>query len=332
MNREWLNHPVTAHCIIFGGSLALGISIALVHSSVGAQPSELQARGKTSAPVATNAQTQVPATRREAKAEQRDGKRAKRRAMTLGLQVQPQGNQGLQVSKLEENSIAAKAGLQANDHILSVDGRQFTSGRQLDAYLASQGGRRVPLVIDRNGQRSTVYVTPNPIAGDTAWLGVYLEESDAASQGARITQVYPSGPAARAGLQAGDTITQIDDQKVEGPADVITIVQESEPQAKTQFSIIRNEQEMNIPVVLGSREHFVPPNNPYGQYGNGNGHGDHSQFAPPQGAGQDFEDVPPHAMQLEHDRRLAEQHQRIEQEIQALREEIHQLREELKKK
>jgi len=235
------------------------------------------------------------------------------------------------VSNLEENSVAARAGLQQNDKIVSVDGRAFTNGRQLDAYLASQGGRRVPIVAERAGQRMTIFVTPAQIAGDTAWLGVYLEEGEPNAKGARITHVYPSGPAARAGLQSGDTITQINDQKVETPADVITLVQESEPQAEAQFVVLRNDQETKIPVTLGSREHFTPPaqQNQYAQYGSANGNNGQGQFF---GGNDDFENVPPHAMQLEHDRRIAEQHQRIEQEIQALREEIRQLREELKKK
>ncbi len=335
MKREWLPRRLVQHVVLFGGCAAvLGLAVALGRQAADAQQNPRKDAPKAAAPAPANAAPAAPAAvpRREAKAENRDAKRGKRRAMTLGAQFQTQGNQGgLQVSNLEENSIAARAGLQANDRIIAVDGRAFASGRQLDAYLASQGGRRVPIIIERSGQRSTVFITPAAPEGDTAWLGVYLEEGEAAGeQGARITHVYPSGPAARAGLHAGDVIMQIDDRKIEGPSDVITYVQESEPQAETQFSIQRNEQQMTVPVVLGSRQHFMPPaqNNGVGQQGNAN----YGPTTYAQQGNDDFEDVPPHAMQLEHDRRAAEQRQRIEQELQALREEIRQLREELKKK
>jgi hypothetical protein len=215
--------------------------------------------------------------------------------------------------------------------VIAVDGRAFTNGRQLDAYLASQGGRRVPIIIERDGQRSTISITPAALENDTAWLGVYLEEGQAQGEhGARITHVYPSGPAARAGLHSGDVIMQIDDQKVEGPSDVIMYVQQSEPQAEAQFAIVRNEQQMTVPVAFGSRQQFLPPaqNGGYGQQQQAN----YGPTTYDQQDNDDFEGVPPHAMQLEHDRRAAEQHQRIEQELQALREEIRQLREELKKK
>jgi membrane-associated protease RseP (regulator of RpoE activity) len=336
MKREWLPRRLMQHVVLFGGCAAvLGLAVAFGGQAADAQKNPRKDAPKTAAPAPASGTQAAPAVpRREAKAENRDAKRTKRRAMTLGAQLQVQGNQGgLQVSNLEENSMAARAGLQANDRVIAVDGRAFASGRQLDAYLASQGGRRVPIIIERNGQRSTIFITPAAMDADTAWLGVYLEEGEAAGeQGARITHVYPSGPAARAGLHAGDVIVQIDDRKIEGPSDVITYVQESEPQAETQFAIMRNEQQMTVPVVLGSRQHFLPPaqNNGFGQQGNANhGPGNYGQQT---NENDDFEHVPPHAMQLEHDRRIAEQHQRIEQELQALREEIRQLREELKKK
>jgi len=337
MSRDSLRRPLIQFVALFAGSTTLlGLALAL-GPAVNAQQNPRKESPKTAAPAAGNAAQATPAApRRDAKADHRDAKRSRRKAMTLGAQLQAQGNQGgLQVSNLEENSMAARAGLQANDRIVAVDGRAFASGRQLDAYLASQGGRRVPMIIERNGQRSTIFITPAALDNDMGWLGVYLEEGDAAGEhGARITHVYPSGPAARAGLHAGDVITQIDDQKIEGSADVIMYVQQSEPQAEAQFAIVRNDQQMTIPVVFGSRQQFLPPAQNGGNGQNG-GYGQQANYGPTtydQQDNDDFENVPPHAMQLEHDRRAAEQHQRIEQELQALREEIRQLREELKKK
>jgi hypothetical protein len=89
---------------------------------------------------------------------------------------------------------------------------------------------------------------------------------------------------------------------------------------------------VKIPVTYGSRDSFVAANhNAYGGHATYYGPQDQNgQFA--QREHSEFDDVPPHAMSLENDRRNAEQHQRIEEEIRQLREEIRQLREELKQR
>lgn len=281
------------------------------------------------------AAAQPSETRREKRADRHEAKKAKRRAVSLGMQLQGNADQ-LQVTTVEENGLAAQAGIQQNDRIISVDGHTFANARQLDAYLASQGGRRVPIVVERSGQRMTVTASPPQLAADSAWLGVYLQEGEPNTRGAQVTQVYPTGPGARAGLHPGDTIVQVDSQQIESPADLITLVQESEPQQQMEFTLMRNNQSTKIPVTLGSRHDYRPQQshqmnyqaNYPRTYAN-----DQGQQAGGQFEGEDeYSDVPPHAMGLENDRRMAEQHQRIEDEIRQLREEIQKLREELKKK
>ena len=313
------------------GAVAAATAIALAQGakSQSPRPKDSDSQGLQVAQAAT---AQQPETRRERKAENREARRARRRALATGMQVQASGEQ-LQVTGVEENSLAAQAGIRQNDKVISVDGRTFTTVRQLDAYLASQGGRRVPIVIDRNGQRLTLNFTAPQLAADTAWLGVFLQQGEANAQGAQITQVYPSGPGARAGLHPGDTIVQADDQKIETPADLVTLIQQSEPQQQMEFTVMRDNQSVKVPVTLGSRQNFRPQANYQANYPRTYAN---DQEQPPggefQGEEDEFSDVPPHAMGLEHDRRIAEQHQRIEDEIRQLREEIQKLREELKNK
>jgi regulator of sigma E protease len=59
---------------------------------------------------------------------------------------------------------AQKAGLQANDGIVSIDGQSVHSVTAVMAYLQQTGGKPVNLVIDRGGQ--TLHVTTTPIEGD----------------------------------------------------------------------------------------------------------------------------------------------------------------------
>jgi len=253
------------------------------------------------------------------------------------------GNQGLEVTSVTDGSAAAHAGLRQNDRIISIDGYNVGGQRQLNAYLAGQSGRRVPVLVERNGQRMMLEFDVPQSTGDHAWLGVYLEEAETSDnvKGARITQIFPSGPASRAGLQVGDIITGINDQKITDSTDLVNHVQELKPQTQAQFAVTRNNQETKIPVTLGSRNDSFPRQNYQAGYRGGYEQGYQQQGYQPGPQRDDrgasfshdpYSHIPPYAMQLESERRMGEQHERIENEIRALREEIAKLREELKKK
>jgi S1-C subfamily serine protease len=275
MTIDRFHSPLAAHLVAFSGTLGLGVLIALAYGAADAQQTTPGTAQKAASQPAAAAQGQPNAPRKEAAAERRDAKRARRQVKGLGVQLEAKGDQGLQVSSLEDNGIAARAGLQQNDRIISVDGHAINNPRQFNAYLASHGGRRVPVMIERNGQRLMVDITPATLAGDTAWLGVFLDEGDSNVKGARVTQVYPSGPAARAGLHPGDTIVSVDGQKIEGSHDLVTLVQEMEPRSTSEFTVMRNNQETKISVTYGSRDSFQAA-------ANTNAYGGHSTFYGPQ--------------------------------------------------
>lgn len=251
----------------------------------------------------------------------------------VGFKVNVQGNQGLRVSGLVANGVGARAGFRANDRIVSIDGRRFTTDIQFRAYLASQAGRRVPVIIERDGQQYTIELPLEEQPMEGAWLGVNLDdgENSASVKGARIARIFPSGPAAQAGLQTGDIIVGLNNQPVGSASDVIVSVQEMQPQTQIEVAILRDNTEMKVPVVLGDRSGYLGrfqfQNQFAGAQGNGN-QGSNGQQGNGQ-AGQNFQDndIPPYAMQMEHERRMAEQHERIEDEIRQLRDEVKKLRE-----
>jgi S1-C subfamily serine protease len=234
--------------------------------------------------------------------------------------------EGLTVGTIEEESIAAQAGLRTGDRIVSIDGQAIANQRQFQAYLSGQYGRRVPVIIERDGRQYTVQLGMQRPSADGAWLGVYLSEQqqEGDRQGARITHVYPSGPAARAGLRPGDVVTQINGRQIEGTPELIAAVDSLEPSARTEFLVLRGQNEVTIPVVLGSRENFVFYGDDEDDYGRRDGFEEGGRYED-----DDYGRIPPHAMGLEHDRRMAEQHQRIEMELRKLQEEVRKLREAL---
>lgn len=80
-----------------------------------------------------------------------------------------------------------------------------------------------------------------------------LRTSPAAMTGARVTQVDPGGPAARAGLQPGDVIMAIDGNSLDGMADLVAQVHQRAPGDEVTLSVRRDHDVRPTKVKLAVR-------------------------------------------------------------------------------
>jgi serine protease Do len=74
--------------------------------------------------------------------------------------------------------------------------------------------------------------------------------ADSNASGAVITEVEPDSPGAKAGLQIGDVITQLDGHKVSDAGELQAQITEKTPGMKVELEILRNGKSMNVPVTL----------------------------------------------------------------------------------
>jgi putative serine protease PepD len=84
------------------------------------------------------------------------------------------------------------------------------------------------------------------------FLGVSTTETDAGS-GARVAAVVPGGPAADAGLRAGDVITRVGDTRVAEASDVAGAIESLRPGEEVTITYTRNGDERTGRVKLGTR-------------------------------------------------------------------------------
>jgi serine protease Do len=92
------------------------------------------------------------------------------------------------------------------------------------------------------------------IADVTPENAKFFDESTAT--GGVVTQVDPDSPGAKAGLQIGDVITEIDGQKVSDAGELQVLVGQKQPGSKIMLKVLRDGKDITVPVTLeqlGSR-------------------------------------------------------------------------------
>ena len=73
---------------------------------------------------------------------------------------------------------------------------------------------------------------------------------DSTAAGGVVAEVEPDSPAARAGLQIGDVITEVDGRKVSDAGELQVVIGQKQPGTKIELTVIRNGKTMNVPVTL----------------------------------------------------------------------------------
>jgi len=92
------------------------------------------------------------------------------------------------------------------------------------------------------------------------WLGVYIQHVSAEiaeslgveeARGALVADVMKGTPAAMAGVEVGDVITEFDGQPIKDSTDLPAIVARTPIGKKTSLTVIRNGKRMTLPVEIG---------------------------------------------------------------------------------
>jgi regulator of sigma E protease len=151
------------------------------------------------------------------------------------------------LGEVDPTGAGAKAGLQAGDRIVRVNGKDVTTWDEFDIAVLTKANRELALVVDRGGSYLDVKVTPEAVGDfDAGELKV------AAVLRPQILEVMPGQPAEKAGLKKGDVVLLVGGERPQGRLGVVGPIQKHAGKP-LPFVIERAGTRMELTVVPEAR-------------------------------------------------------------------------------
>ncbi|MBI4481424.1 MAG: PDZ domain-containing protein [Acidobacteria bacterium] len=194
---------------------------------------------------------------------------------------------GARVLEVEEGSGAEKAGIQEGDLIVEFDGEKIRSATQLNRVVRETPAERsVGITLRRGKEQKNVTATLGAARGFRAFqsevprlprfdfgfegegpflrepgrLGIQVQDLNeqlaehfGAKEGVLVVLVNKNSPADKAGLKAGDVITDLDGTPVRDPSELRSGLRKKDRDAKVSLRIVRDKKTMTLEVQLSER-------------------------------------------------------------------------------
>lgn len=199
---------------------------------------------------------------------------------------------GVEITNVESDSPAEKAGLKKGDVVLDYNGQRVEGTEQFIRLVReTPGGRSAKLTISRNGATQSLAATigsrknklikgelfsgqnwpgfqvnvpdvPRPYMGlRSGMIGIEAEGVEGqlaqffgVKEGVLVRGVTKGSPAEKAGLRAGDVITKVDSTEVGGPRDLTNAVRSRGNKRNVSLTLMRDKKEMSVSVAFGEEQ------------------------------------------------------------------------------
>jgi serine protease Do len=201
---------------------------------------------------------------------------------------------GVEITRVEDNSPAEKAGLKSGDVVLEYNGQRVEGMEQFGRLVReTPAGREVKLLISRNGATQTMVATvqtrklrsfattmPNieipeiripdmpqifttwrsPMLGvEAESLGSQLADYFGVKEGVLVRSVVKDTAADKAGIKAGDVITKVDGSTVTTPNELSSAVRAASSKKSFPVELMREHHETTLTVTMEDHSERIAP-------------------------------------------------------------------------
>ena len=172
-------------------------------------------------------------------------------------------DEGVLVTQVFEGDPADKAGIKANDIIITVDGQKVTTGRELSGIIANTAvGGKTRITLLRGGEKKTVTATVAKRPEDDTRVGVKSKDTDdlgvqvaelsreraqqfgldADENGVLVIDIESDSRADQAGLSVGDIIKGINRQKIRNLDDYNEVIEKAVKDEPIHLLVMRRNE------------------------------------------------------------------------------------------
>jgi regulator of sigma E protease len=137
------------------------------------------------------------------------------------------------VSSMARGGSAESAGLQRGDRLVAFNGIENPKWDTIRGDALLSPGQPLPVVVERNGQRIPLTITPIPYVEEGETAGVLDFLPDYGNVPVIVRDVESGTPASEAGLQPGDRIVAVSGQPVKSAEQVTQFIREHKGQPIT---------------------------------------------------------------------------------------------------
>ncbi|HEX8151114.1 MAG TPA: RIP metalloprotease RseP [Pyrinomonadaceae bacterium] len=124
------------------------------------------------------------------------------------------------VSQVEQGGAADAAGLKPGDRIVSFDGEGEPTWRWMNVAATVKRTQALPMVVDRNGERLTLSISPKVVQEDGHEIGDLGFQPDLGVQTVVVDRTIEGSPAEETGLKTGDRFLALDGEPARNTAQI----------------------------------------------------------------------------------------------------------------
>jgi regulator of sigma E protease len=138
---------------------------------------------------------------------------------------------------------AARAGIQAGDRIVRIDGVQNPTWQQIDPQEALNPNQPLSITVDRAGRRTDLTIVPEPYGIDQIGSAGWVAKEPSVT----ITELEPDMPAVKGGMKVGDQILSVDGQPIPALEAMMEVLKRTKDRP-VQITVLRDGQEKTFTV------------------------------------------------------------------------------------